>query len=254
MSKREYYFGRRSSDEDDDEVSGFFRVFRNMTPLEPSVHRHVRNVYRTLMTALGCTAVGAAGQVWTGNAVPPLLAFILSLAAMWWFFSIPYAMGRHSRRVTALHTAALAQGLAVGPMVSYGLMMSDAVVAMAIAATATVFACFSLAALFASRRSYLYLGGILGSAMSVLFWAGMIGLLYPTQMGFSLQLYLGLLVFAGFVAYDTQMVVERAHEGDRDYLRHAFELFTDFMALFRRILIILMRNQQRDDRRKSRRY
>ena len=68
---------------------------------------------------------------------------------------------------------------------------------------------------------------------------------YASVLSFSkcieiLQLYFGLLVFLGYVVVDTQEIIERAHLGDLDYVKHALTLFTDFAAVFVRILIILV--------------
>jgi hypothetical protein len=45
------------------------------------------------------------------------------------------------------------------------------------------------------------------------------------------------------------MVVERASAGDMDVVQHALDLFVDFAAMFVRILIVLMRNQEARERR-----
>lgn len=54
------------------------------------------------------------------------------------------------------------------------------------------------------------------------------------------QLYFGLLVFVGYMVVDTQEIIEEAHLGDLDYVKHALTLFTDFVAVFVRILIIMV--------------
>lgn len=56
-----------------------------------------------------------------------------------------------------------------------------------------------------------------------------------------MQLYFGLLIFVGYMVVDTQEIIEKAHLGDLDYVKHALTLFTDFVAVFVRILIIMVR-------------
>jgi len=55
-----------------------------------------------------------------------------------------------------------------------------------------------------------------------------------------LQLYFGLLVFLGYMVFDTQEIIERAHHGDMDYIKHALTLFTDFVAVLVRVLVIMV--------------
>ena len=42
------------------------------------------------------------------------------------------------------------------------------------------------------------------------------------------------------MVFDTQDIIEKAHLGDLDYVNHALLLFTDFIAVFVRILIIMV--------------
>ena len=66
-------------------------------------------------------------------------------------------------------------------------------------------------------------------------------------MIFNISLYLGLIMFCGFVIFDTQLIVEKAFHGDFDYLSHSLELFVDFIGIFVRILIILAKKSKKDD-------
>ena len=111
-----------------------------------------------------------------------------------------------------------------------------------------VFISFSISALCSSRRSYLFLGGTLSSLVSVLFMASLVNLFLGSASLFSIELYLGLLIFCGYLMYDTQLIVERAEMGSSDTVGHAAMLFSDFVAVFIRLLIILTR--RRDSERK----
>lgn len=44
---------------------------------------------------------------------------------------------------------------------------------------------------------------------------------------------------AGFVLFDTQMIMEKHRNGSTDCIRHSMDLFFDLISVFRRLLIIL---------------
>ena len=44
------------------------------------------------------------------------------------------------------------------------------------------------------------------------------------------------------------MIIEKASLGDRDYIKHSLELFVDFVAIFVRLLVILMRNRKNNNK------
>ncbi|OMO91446.1 Bax inhibitor 1-related protein [Corchorus olitorius] len=71
-------------------------------------------------------------------------------------------------------------------------------------------------------REYLYLGGMLSSAL-VMF-----------------EVHFGLLVLVGYMVVDAQEIIEKAHLGGMDHVKHALYLFTDFVDVFVRILIIML--------------
>lgn len=117
------------------------------------------------------------------------------------------------------------------------------------------FGCFSAAAMLARRREYLYLGGLLSAGLSILFWLQFASSLFGGSTAiFKFELYFGLLVFVGYIVVDTQEIIEKAHLGDMDYVKHALTLFTDFAAVFVRILIIMLKNSaEKSEKKKKRR-
>jgi FtsH-binding integral membrane protein len=108
-----------------------------------------------------------------------------------------------------------------------------------------MFISFTLSAKYARRRKYLYLGGFLGSALNMMAMLTLVSIFVPSMSFMFIRIYFGLLLFSGFIIYDTQIIIEQAHEGNRDVCDHAMTLFLDFLNLFIRVLIIIMRKGER---------
>ena len=78
-------------------------------------------------------------------------------------------------------------GLGMGPLLDFAIMINPAIVVTALLMSASIFACFSGAALFAPNGQYLYLGGSLMSAMSALFWMGLVNIFFRSQIVFQVR-------------------------------------------------------------------
>ena len=125
----------------------------------------------------------------------------------------------------------------------------------ALVGTVLIFASFSISAIYNKSRSYLYMGGFLMSALSVMFWMSLFNLFIRSDMLMNIQLYGGLLVMTGFALFDTQLIILKARMGNKDHVASALSLFTDFISIFVRLMIILSRNQSnnsQNDRRRRR--
>ncbi|XP_076881265.1 bax inhibitor 1-like isoform X1 [Bidens hawaiensis] len=170
----------------------------------------------------------------------------------WLLATPPY---EEQKRVSLLMASALFQGASIGPLIDLAIDFDPSILVSAFVGTAIAFACFSGAAMLARRREYLYLGGLLSSGLSILFWLHFASSIFGGSMAmFQFELYFGLLVFVGYMVFDTQQIIEKAHLGDLDYVKHALTLFTDFIAVFVRILIIMLKNSaQKEEKKKKRR-
>lgn len=202
-----------------------------------------------LVVGLACATAGAVAHLALN--IGGLLTGLASLACMIGLMSTSPADVTKRSALFAGFTGL--KGASLGPLIGAVLLVDPSIVATAALGTTLIFACFSAVALRSPRRSYLYLGGFLLSALSCLALVGLVNLFLGIEALLSVQLYGGLLMFCGFVIFDTQVIVEKAAAGETDYVWHAVELFIDFVAIFVRLLIILSRNRksERKERRRS---
>ncbi|NP_001140860.1 Bax inhibitor 1 [Zea mays] len=225
---------------------------KNFRQITPAVQTHLKLVYLTLCAALASSAVGAyLHVVWNIGGTLTMLGCVGSIA---WLFSVPVYEER--KRYGLLMAAALLEGASVGPLVKLAVEFDPSILVTAFVGTAIAFACFTGAAMVARRREYLYLGGLLSSGLSILLWLQLAGSIFGhSATSFMFEVYFGLLIFLGYVVYDTQEIIERAHRGDMDHVKHALTLFTDFVAVLVRVLVIMLKNgadKSEDKKRKKR--
>ncbi|KAK9068038.1 hypothetical protein SSX86_012149 [Deinandra increscens subsp. villosa] len=224
---------------------------KNFREISPVVQTHLKQVYLTLCCALVASAAGAYLHIlWN---IGGLLTTFATIGCMFWLLATPPY--EEQKRVSMLMASSLFQGASIGPLIELAIDLDPSILVSAFVGTAIAFACFSGAAMLARRREYLYLGGLLSSGVSLLFWLHFASSIFGGSMAmFKFELYFGLLVFVGYMVVDTQEIIEKAHLGDLDYVKHALTLFTDFVAVFVRILIIMMKNSaEREERKKKRR-
>eukprot|EP01103_Thecamoeba_quadrilineata_P018064 TRINITY_DN6686_c0_g1_i1.p1 TRINITY_DN6686_c0_g1~~TRINITY_DN6686_c0_g1_i1.p1 ORF type:complete len:254 (-),score=31.17 TRINITY_DN6686_c0_g1_i1:46-780(-) len=153
-------------------------------------------------------------------------------------------------RASFLLGFAFFSGFSVGPLLDFVIHTNPESILKAIALTAIIFGCFFGAAIFAPRKHLLYLGGILGSALTMLFFISFFQLFFPSEFGFNVLLYGGLLIFSFIITFQTQVFIENAESGRTDYVRDSLSLFSSVVQVFIRVLIILNKNNNNDRRKK----
>jgi FtsH-binding integral membrane protein len=91
---------------------------------------------------------------------------------------------------------------------------------------------------FISRKDFSYLGGMLFVGLIALIGGGILNLLLFHSLGFSYWMaWVTVVLFAGFVLYDTSRIIHRYDS--KGYVSAALALFLDFLNMFLAILRIL---------------
>ncbi|XP_057816398.2 bax inhibitor 1 [Cryptomeria japonica] len=226
-----------------------------MQKISPDVQNHLKRVYFTLACTLLVSALGVYSHLlWN---IGGLLTATGLMASVVWLLSTPPNPYNEGKRVKLLMAAALCEGASLGPLVGLVVNIDPGIVGTALVGTSLTFACFSAAAIFAQRREFMFLGGILGSGLSILLWLNISSALFGESTAtFEFEIYFGLLLFIGYIIFDTQAIIERADHGDYDYIEHSLQLFIDFVAVLARLLIIMAKNSARksekeEEKRKS---
>lgn len=234
---------------------GVFGQIRNET------RRNLQRVYENL--ALTCLLTAMAAYMYVNGQLPEpnFLAGILisaSLMILAWTRSTPASVVGSNRLIRhgALYTLGFAQGWVISPLIHQVLRFHPESVLVAALGSAGIFGSFTMSALSASRRHYMYLGGILGSVMTVLVLLSLSIIFLNLQSSWltSIELYVGLFVFSFYVIFDTQLIVERLEQSSTsDIVGHAVSLYMDLMVIFVRLLIILARQREQKQQERKRR-
>lgn len=186
----------------------------------------------------------------------PLLVMLASMLAV----RHMQATERNSAvRHSALYAFGFGEGWIAAPMVNSILLLDPTAVLMALVSTVLIFVSFTMSAICSPRRQYIYLGGLIGTLVSLMAVATLGNIFVRSASLATAELYIGLFVFSMYIPYHTQVIIERAEgsQGQQDAVVHALTLFTDIASIFVRLLKIIYRHQQgnrtskrRDDHRR----
>lgn len=226
-----------------------FAVLMKNNDISSEVQRYLADVFGILCLCLVFFGLGVTVNLWTG--IGGLFSILLSFGLVVYIGYDPdksYSL----RRISLVCLFGVLQGMSLGPLIGLAILVDPNILLSAICCTTLIFGSFAASALVAKRRSWLFLGGVLGSCFSMLFALSLINLFFPMAGFQSIQLYGGLVVFSLFVVFDTQLIIERASSGLRDVAGDAITLFMDFINIFIRVLIILLKKGKRSDGESSR--
>ncbi|NXW39314.1 BI1 inhibitor, partial [Phaetusa simplex] len=211
-----------------------FDALFKFSHISASTQEHLKRVYASFALCMFVAAAGAYINVVTHLFQFSLLTGLGALGLMVWLTATPHSRETEQKRLGMLAGFAFLMGRPHSPP-----LLSPSIIPTAFLGTATIFACFSLSALYARRRSFLYLGGFLLSSLTLMLLSSVVNTFVGSTWLFTANLYLGLMVMCGFVLFDTQLIIEKAESGDKDYIWHCIDLFLDFANIFRKLLMIL---------------
>jgi len=159
--------------------------------------------------------------------------------------SIPYQEGFGSKQMAWLvHSAVV--GAVIAPMC----LLGGPILTRAAWYTAGIVGGLTTVAVTAPSDKFLYMGGPLAMGLGVVFMASLGSAFLPasTALGAGLQsisLYGGLVLFSGFMLYNTQKIIHRAENHSRygmqkyDPVNNSIGIYMDTVNIFIRIAMIL---------------
>lgn len=220
------------------------KALTDFSNLNPPTRKHLKNVYSALALTMLAAGVGALGFFFIGIG-GALFSVIGSIGLLLGMAFTPHSPENTPKRLGMLCGFGLCTGLGLGPLLSVVGSINPSIIPTAFLATCVIFACFSLAALYSERRAWLYLGGMLMSGLSVLCLVMFMNIFFQSYMAMQFELYFGLVIFCGFILFDTQLIVEKFNSGNTDYIWHSIDLFLDFINIFRRLLMIMASKEKK---------
>lgn len=217
--------------------------------LEPPLQAHMKNVYSCVALSTLAAALGAFVHVFTKIFSGGLLSAFGSMACMLALMATGDDGKNTMKRLGLLLGFAFLSGLGLGPLLEIVIMVDPAIIPTAFLSTCLIFTCFSLASIFGDQRRFIYLGGILMSLLSIITLGGLLNIFMGSYILFKGYLYIGFLVMCGFVVYDTQVILEKRRNGEKDYIWHSICLFIDLIQIFRHLLVFLL-DRENNNRKK----
>ncbi|KAF7994514.1 hypothetical protein HCN44_003986 [Aphidius gifuensis] len=230
-------------------LNNFMRSFNNR--IEAPVQKHLKNVYGALALSTVSAASGAYVHMFTDMFQANLLSTLGALGLLIALSMTPDNGKNQKLRLGYLLGFAFLSGLGLGPLLEIVVSIDPSIIVTALVGTTVVFVSFSISALYAPRGQWLYLGGTLISLSNVAIILVLTNIFMRSTLIYQAQLYLGLFLMCGFIIFDTQLIVEKFHMGNKDFIAHALELFIDLFRVFRYLVEILTIKEQNNRKRKE---
>jgi len=223
------------------------KVIFNFSSLDKSTKSHLKNVYACVAVEIIIAALGASVNCYLKSTV---LHFggIIGLFVFMYLTVSSHNSAPPLKRLGYVSALAGCLGLESSYLIDYVIAVDPSIIVTAFVTTSVVFVSFSLTALYAERRSMLFLGSLLSTALSGLLILSLANLFFRVPSIALFSVYVSLIISCLFVMYDTQLIVEKKRLGDNDFIWHSVDLFIDFIIIFKDLMIILTDKEKKKRR------
>lgn len=197
----------------------------------------LKKVYSLLAAAILSSTVGAfvgMGPLYPVVSSLGLLSFLFFIGA---FFFLMFAQRKPGLNMVALFSFTTIAGLMIGPMLNrYVAAGAGGIVVEALALTTVTFVGLTAYAMI-SKKDFSFMSGFLMTGLIILIVGGVINIFLQSSMMHFVFSGAGVLLFSGFILYDTSNIL-RNYSTD-DYVSATVALFLDIFNLFIHLLSLL---------------
>ena len=211
--------------------------------MNPAVQSRVQNALAYFGGGLALTGASIALFRHTALAYAnPFLLFIPTIGALIGTQFLNYHTQGPLKHL-AWGTFCGLEGLALAPLIN---MAGMPIIFNAIAATGAMMGGLAAYAYNSPTNDFLSWQGGLTVGLCGLLGVGLVNMFWPSPLLTTLSLYGGLMLFGGFVLYDTQKLVHNAsHKPSWDPINESIGIYLDAIIIFQKFLIIFMNNKKK---------
>ena len=208
---------------------------------ETEVSLHVSSVYNLMLSMICAYGVGIYATTFLLQHISTVM-ILSTITSFIFLFSVMFSKEEPKRYILSL-LFGCTLGLNSGYVVQYANQIDRSILPLSLLFTLGIFLIFSQAAKNVGQQSMALLHGYLFSALWGLLIGGFIMMLAPQTFAGLQVLYsvVGVLVFCGFITYDTALMYSRIRKGETDHYMHALNLFLDIVNIFLDIIRILLK-------------
>lgn len=217
------------------------RVTQGM--MNPIVQQRVQNALAYFGGGLALTGLSISLFRYTSLAyMNPLILFIPTIGALIGTQYLNYHTQSPAKHLAWGLFCGL-EGLALAPLIN---MAGMPIVFNALAATGAMMGLLGAYAYNSPAQNFLNWQGGLTMGLCGLIGVSVVNMFWPSPIMTSLALYGGLLLFGGFVLYDTQKLIHNAsHKQVFDPINESIGIYLDAIIIFQKLLIIFMNNKKK---------